>query len=579
MKIKAKLTLAVGLLFLLIITLGLIGVFQINSLSKDTANILVANYNTLDFSRNMLKALDEINTEKNAFTIFEDNLRKQQNNITEVGEKEFTDNLTQHFSEFKKNKSDTSAAQKIRSDIYDIMKVNMDAILRKSDVAKTTAKNAIIWLSITGTFCFLIAFSLLINLPGSIANPIRELTGSIKAIAAKNYSQRVHFQSHSEFGELADSFNTMAEKLEEYNNSNLSKLMNEKKRIETLINNMHDPVIGLDENKKILFANQEALKITGLKEDDIIGKNSKDISVTNDLFRSLLQDLMIPENNFQKKKSTPLKIFADEKESYFEKEIFKISIVPTGEQISKTIGHVIILRNVTPYKELDFAKTNFIATVSHELKTPISSIKMSVQLLENEKTGKMNEEQKNLLESINEDTSRLLKITGELLNMTQVESGNIQLSIIPSMPKEILQYAVNANKTQAEDKKIKLEITAPQTISKVLADSEKTAWVLTNLISNAIRYSYDNSIIYLSIEEAESKILFSVKDTGQGIAPQYKDNIFDRYFRIPGTKKEGTGLGLSISKEFIEAQGGQITVESDFGAGSVFTVSLNKAET
>ena len=262
-----------------------------------------------------------------------------------------------------------------------------------------------------------------------------------------------------------------------------------------------------------------------------------------------------------------------------EKEIFKISIVPTGEQISKTIGHVIILRNVTPYKELDFAKTNFIATVSHELKTPISSIKMSVQLLENEKTGKMNEEQKNLLESINEDTSRLLKITGELLNMTQVESGNIQLSIIPSMPKEILQYAVNANKTQAEDKKIKLEITAPKTISKVLADGEKTAWVLTNLISNAIRYSYDNSIIYLSIEEAESKILFSVKDTGQGIAPQYKDKIFDRYFRIPGTKKEGTGLGLSISKEFIEAQGGQITVESDFGAGSTFSILLNKAKT
>jgi PAS domain S-box-containing protein len=577
MKIKTKLTLSVGLLFLLIIILAAIGAKQVNSLAFDTENILKANYNTLDYSRNMLNALNELQAEKNAVQIFESNLENQRNNITEVGEAEYTNNLISHFNQLKENYFDTVVAKKIRSDINDIMKLNMDAIQQKSLVAANTAKSATIWIAITGTFCFLIAFSLLVNLPGDIANPIRELTESIKEIAEKNYSKRVHFQSNSEFGELANSFNTMAEKLEEYNNSNLSKLMNEKKRIETLINNMHDPVIGLDENGKILFANQEALKISGLKEEDVIGKNSKDISITNDLIRSLIQDLMISENDIQKKKSTPLKIYADEKESYFEKEIFKISIVPTGEQITKTIGHVIILRNVTPYKELDFAKTNFIATVSHELKTPISSIKMSVQLLENEKIGALNDEQKNLINSIKEDAIRLLNITGELLNMTQVESGNIQLGIIPSMPKEILQYAINANKVQAEEKKIKFEITAPVTISKVLADSEKTAWVLTNLISNAIRYSYENSIIYLSIAEAENKIQFSIKDTGQGIAPQYKDKIFDRYFRIPGTKKEGTGLGLSISKEFIEAQGGFITLESDFGAGSTFTVSLNKA--
>jgi signal transduction histidine kinase len=118
---------------------------------------------------------------------------------------------------------------------------------------------------------------------------------------------------------------------------------------------------------------------------------------------------------------------------------------------------------------------------------------------------------------------------------------------------------------------------SPGNISKVLADSEKTAWVLTNLISNAIRYSYNDSIIYLSIKETENKIQFSVKDTGQGIAPQYMGKIFERYFRVPGSQKEGTGLGLSISKEFIEAQNGAITVQSDLGAGSVFIVELNKA--
>jgi two-component system, NtrC family, sensor histidine kinase KinB len=574
MKIKTKLTLAVGLLFLMIILLAAIGTKQINTLANDTNNILEANYNTLDYSRNMLIALDDLNSESNAMQKFETNLEHQLANITETGEAEFTNNLANHYNQFKLNKSDSSAEIKIRKDIYDIMKLNMDAIQRKSMVAKQTAKNATIWIAITGTFCFLIAFSLLINLPGGIANPISELTESIRQIAAKNYSRRVHFQGHSEFGDLADSFNTMAEKLEEYNSSSLSKLMMEKRRIETLINNMHDPVIGLDENKNILFTNQQALKIAGLKEEEIVGKNAEQISITNDLIRSLLQDIVIPDNKPPKNQNTPLKIFADGKESYFEKEILNINIIPTGEQFSKTVGHVIILRNVTPYKELDFAKTNFIATVSHELKTPISSIQLSLQLLQNERVGLMNPEQKNLLQSINEDSSRLLSITAELLNITQVESGKIQLGILPTEARDMLMYAIRANKAQAEQKQINFEINCPETLPKVLADNEKTAWVLTNLISNAILYSYDNSKIYVTVEEKDSQIRFTVKDTGQGIAPQYKAKIFDRYFRIPGTTKEGTGLGLSISKEFIEAQGGTISVESDYGAGSIFTINL-----
>ena len=579
MKIKAKLTIAVGALFLLIIALAVIGVMQINTLSKDTNNILVANYNTLDYSRNMLKSLDDIGTEKDALSSFEENLKRQQENVTEIGEQEFTDNLSSHFSEFKKSNLDPGFSKKIRSDINQIMKLNMDAIQRKSETAKQTAKAAIVWIYLTGTLCFLIAFILLVNIPGSIANPIRELTDSIKEIAAKNYSQRVHFQSHSEFGDLAKSFNVMAEKLEEYNSSNLAKLMMEKKRIETLIDNMHDPVIGLDEKRKIIFANEEALKIAGLKQEDI-GKDAQQLAVHNDLVRSLLQQIS-PNGNLvlgeKKLDQKPLKIFADGRESYFEKEIVNISIVPTGEQDAKLIGYVIILRNVTLYKELDFAKTNFIATVSHELKTPISSIKMSLQLLENEKVGKLNDEQQNLVESIDEDASRLLKITGELLNMTQVESGNIQLGMMPTQPMEMVNYAVNANKVIADQKNIKLDVTADDDVPKVIADNEKTAWVLTNLISNAIRYSYENSTVFINVGANDTTVNFIVRDTGQGIAPQYITKIFDRYFRIPGTKKEGTGLGLSISKEFIEAQGGKITVESDYGAGSIFAVSLKRA--
>ena len=178
--------------------------------------------------------------------------------------------------------------------------------------------------------------------------------------------------------------------------------------------------------------NNIALKIAGLKSEYVIGKPVQDVAVQNDLIRTLVQELFNTDTVPSPDKQQPVKIYADNKESYFEKEIIPIKIIPTGEKEEKQIGTVILLQNITPYKELDFAKTNFIATVSHELKTPISSIKMSLQLLENKQVGDLNPEQQTLVDSIKEDAARLLKITGELLNMTQVESGNIQLGITPS---------------------------------------------------------------------------------------------------------------------------------------------------
>lgn len=571
MKIKTKITLGVGLLFLLIVLLGLVGATYINALKSDTESILEDNYNTLEYAQQMLSSLDS--KDPSARARFERNLRKQEKTITEPGEKMLTYELRGHFEQYK---SGTGAEHftAMKTALYEIMSLNMQAIQRKSNFASHTAETATFWIAITGILCFLIAFGLLINLPSNIANPVRRLTSSIQQIASGKYSERVDFEGHNEFGDLARSFNTMAEKLQEYNDSNLAKLMMEKKRIETLISNMHDPVIGLDEHLKIIFVNDEAVKIIGIPQRELMGAYTKDIALKNDLMRTLIRDLADPDPSANTGKGKAIQIFADGKESYFEKEALDISIYPTGEKERLLIGHVLILRNVTSYKELDFAKTNFIATVSHEFKTPISSIQMSLQLLENERIGQLNEEQSNLLHSITDDADRLLKITGELLNMAQVESGNIQLSIAPTDPERILFYAINANKTQAEQKNIRLETTYPTELPQVLADSDKTVWVLTNLISNAIRYSHEDSVVYLSIVPENKSVRFTVRDTGRGILPQYKDKVFDRYFRVPGTHTEGTGLGLAISKEFIEAQGGKIEVESEPGAGSVFTVSL-----
>lgn len=569
MKIKTKLNLGVGLLFILIIILSLVSAFYIFSIKKDTQNILKANYITLEYSRNMLSSLDKISIdEEKAMLLFETNLEKQLANITEVGEDTATYDLQKNFELLMKNRTDEKIKAQIRQNIFEIMKLNMKAIKAKSDTAKETAETANLWIAIVGTLCFLIAFNLLINLPNNIANPITELTSSIKEIANKNYSQRVNFTNHNEFGDLAKSFNTMAQKLEEYSNSDLHKLSFEKKRLETLINNMHDPIIGLDNQHIVLFINDEALKILGLKKEEVVGQETTVLALKNDLLKSLISE------DFETKK-IPLKIFADSKESYFQKETVTITITPTGEEQRVTIGNVIILRNITIFKELDFAKTNFIATVSHELKTPISSIKMSLQLLENSATGTINNDQKQLIESIKDDSVRLLKITGELLEMSQLETGNIQLKMEKSSPYEIVNYAVEAVKVQAEQKNITLQLELEEFLSAVRADSEKTSWVLINFLTNAIRYSTENNKIIIKLSNENNQILFKVIDFGKGIESRYKSKIFDKYFQIPGSHKSGTGLGLAISKEFIEAQNGTIGVESELGLGSTFYFKLH----
>ena len=231
------------------------------------------------------------------------------------------------------------------------------------------------------------------------------------------------------------------------------------------------------------------------------------------------------------------------------------------------------MRNITEFKELDAAKTTFISTISHELKTPVSAIMMSLQLLEDKRIGELNGEQHQLSESIKENSERLIKIIGELLNMTQVEAGRLQLMPKVTKPIELIDYAINANRVQADKFNCHIEVDYPEKISKLFVDSEKIAWVITNLLSNAIRYSSENGRVVIGARQPDSnEVEIFVKDFGKGIDPRYHESIFDRYFRVPGTKVQGSGLGLSISRDFVEAHNGKLTVESELGKGSCFTL-------
>ena len=419
-----------------------LGFITSRQLSDDAKNILTNNYESLVYTQKVIKNCDSLLIDSlKAAKEIERNISLQEQNITEPGEQRVTAELRQVFEKIKTTGISQEEINALRKACLKIQDLNMQAIVRKNEITQETASQASTYVVIIVTIFSLIAFSFIINFPGYVANPIVQLTQSIKSIAGKNYEERLHFDRKDEFEELAEAFNQMAEKLDEYEHSNLANILFEKKRIETIINRMSDPVIGLDNRKKVVFANDQALLLLNLTAHQMLDRYAPDIAVENDLFRTLIKP-----NGQADSGSELIKIAIDGKENYFSKENIVIQYKPTGEKETFNIGQVILLKNVTPYKQLDLAKTNFIATISHELKTPIASLQMCIKLLQDSRVGSLNTEQKSILQTFNDETSRLSKLTNELLDLSQVETGNIKLDIKKTDPNHIVQRRIGSCK-------------------------------------------------------------------------------------------------------------------------------------
>jgi len=556
--VKNKIRLGTLFLFLLLLLSGGLGIYNLVRLKNDAKMILQDNYESLDYCHIMQRQLDSFNISRTvAVQKFEETLQKQENNITEPGEYNATAILRSEFNKLKIGDTTGSVIRNMHQQLQFILNANMNAIQRKNTRTETKAENALTYISLIAGIIFLVSFTFLFNFPYVLTEPIRNLTEAIQEISRKNYKHRIHIKNKDEFGQMADAFNAMAERLENFENSNLNKLMFEKSRAEAVINSLKDASIGIDKNTIVLFANNQALQLLGVHAKDIVGQPSMEIASKNDLFRFLLDE----------KNNIPFKIVVDNKENYFTKETIEVA-----QENSKST--VIVVKNITSFKELDVAKTNFIATVSHELKTPLASSDFSLKLLEDQRNGKLTKDQKEFVQNLRQDNQRMLRILSELLNMSQVEAGKIQLEITAVNPVAIADTAINAISTTAKEKNIHFQKNYSKEISTVKADAEKTGWVLNNFLTNAIKYSSDNSEIVVNIKNENGFVQFSVHDKGPGIPEEYLPKVFERFFKVPGSKKTGTGLGLAISKEFIEAQGGKIWVKSKIGEGSEFGFDL-----
>jgi signal transduction histidine kinase len=616
-KIKSKITAGVGLLFTVILILSILGIFFINKIAQGFKGTIKDNYRSISYSYIMLDDLDgiyniisnkvttkskensEIESDNNLISEMDSQFEKylilELNNITETGEQEAALGVKQFHDKFINSAGKIKLADykydklsfgnftlfynNTRNKIYSVYKLNMDAVLKRNSDAEKTAGEVTIYMFLVGSISILTTLFFVFSFPAKIVSPITELTAKINAISKRDYNQKLDLNSNDEMGILAGSFNVMVQRLKEYEETNLDQILFEKKRMDAIVKNLEDGVLILDENKKIILTNNSLLNLAGLKEEDTINKSAMEVALTNGLIKTLLHKLISEDETKQDEEIKPLKIIVNGKENYYSIEYIEVDLKSSVYKSTSHIGYIILLKNVTLFQERDAAKTNLIATVSHELKTPLSSINLCLKLLEDNRIGTINEEQKGLLSSIRQQSTRLSKVVNELLDYSQAETGNIKLKITEIRPEDIVELAVIALMMLLSEKNIQLETELSEPLPSIKADIEKTVWVLVNIINNAIRYSPVGGTIKLNAVEEDKFVKFIIKDQGPGITEEDCRKIFEKFVQAGNTTSKGSGLGLAIAKEFVIAQGGKIWVESKLGSGSTFffTIPLSKS--
>lgn len=564
-----------------------------NYLSIESVNKMIDNLDIIDNSQAVLlsrKKTEKETSEKEyseARILFDRYLVVCEGNITETGERELLAELRKQYEKYiaEIETADSSFSdikylnvllpeyRKVKAFCFDLLRMNEKGMLLKNDIAKNVSRETEIYMLIVAGISLLIVLIIILKAPSTIIQPILELTEKVEAISEKKYSERIEVKSDNEVGALARSFNKMAEKLSEYEKSSVENLIIEKKRAEAIVENMRDAIIVLDENSDVIFVNKVSSELLGLFKSDIAGKNVYKIAEKNNLLHDILNGSDQPLPDKSGNTNTYLRIVYKDKEEFFLKDFTSIP-----DYTGKIIGTIIALKNVTGFKELDEIKSGFVATVSHELKTPLAAMNMSLRLMQDPRVGELNSEQKKLTAAMKDEVKRLLKMVNELLNLSKIESGGEIYKYQEVSVEELIDAAVTPMLMQFEQNRISFKLNVEEGLPKLKLDVNKIAWVIINLLNNAVRYSGQEGEIKFSVSRDNSCIVFSVSDNGVGIKPEFIDKIFQKFVQVNkaniDSNYKGVGLGLAIAKEFIEAHKGIIYVKSEYGKGSEFTFKL-----
>lgn len=412
----------------------------------------------------------------------------------------------------------------------------------------------------------LITFYASFKLGRAILKPIQTLTNAAREIGQGNLDQTVPVLSGDELGELAVTFNKMAGQLNMYRQSTTEQIIRLHRTMEAALASFSDPVFIMDRYGRIELSNRAAEELSAKLLLD--GALPPKLAAAADEVLQRNQDFL--PDSFDEVITLRLK---------GQERSFLPRLHIMREADARPVGVAVVLHDVTRFRLLDDAKTNLVATVSHELKTPLTSVRMVLHLLLEKSLGALNQKQEELLATARKDSERLLKMLDALLDIARLEAGASPLTKERISPASLVQAIRDEVQSNINNHGLKLVCEVEPSLPDVQVDRQQIGPVFHNFISNAIKHSPSGGKIQIAATAvSDGSVQFSVSDEGAGIAEQHQGLIFDRFYRVPGQTKRGVGLGLSIAREIVVAHGGRVGVRSQPGRGSEFFFVLAGSE-
>ncbi len=455
----------------------------------------------------------------------------------------------------------------LRQNCFRLIEMNQQEMFDLAKRAREISSDATYAVLIASLIAVALAIIASAQFTRSLVEPAERLTETVRKIGRGRLDLKIDVLTNDEFGELSREFNKMTERLRIFEELNIEKILEEKQKSETLVQNITDAIVVCDKNNRIILINDAAQKLFNVKKENIEGADFSEI-ILNDKIRNIF--LNPKSNSYLQQPYLLLK--TDGNDVYVRPKVSEIPL-PGGE----TLGNVLILQDVTQFRELDRLKSEFMATVSHEFRTPLTSINMSVDILKQEIVGKLNKEQKDLIQSTKQDAERLTKLVRELLELSKLESGKFQLRREPVSINDLIDDTIKPILLPMKEKSVELKLKLGDNIPEIIGDYQQLGWVISNLVNNALKYSSKGGLIEISTALTGNKIIVKVSDTGKGISKENIDKIFDKFVQIKEsmeTTPGSVGLGLAIAKEIVEGYSGEISVESETGKGSIFTFTI-----
>jgi NtrC-family two-component system sensor histidine kinase KinB len=606
MELRKKILAGYGLVLGLVVIVCVWAVINLYQLGQASEAILQENYQSILAAENMINAIERQDSgllllmqgfRDEGLAQFRENevefvqwLSRAKENITLEGEEPLLRTIEDEYLAYlmaTSQLSETSPEEEVAISTYyhetvlpkfklvrdactDLHTMNQQAMLLASKQAQDVSARTIWSMSgLGGVVASLgLVFSLLLS--NILVRPLKEMTQATERIAEGDYDVTITARSKDELGRLAQEIETMSRKLKNFHELNVNRLLAEKRRGEAIIRSITDGLVVVDADFKIVAMNPMAASILNATLNQAEGKHFFDVVQKPELYEHMKTVAETGQPPKLDEVESTLAIEYGDQISHY-----RFSITPVRTEQGQMLGVVLLLQDVTKFKELNRLKSEFVMTASHELRTPLTSIAMSIGLLMEDAASKLSDNERELLRAAQEDVERLRTLVNNLLDLSRIEAGRLELDIKAVSVSFLVDKAISTLVTQIKEKGVELSREIPDNLPEVRAAPNKITWVITNLLANALRYTENCGHIRVSAEQVNEFVYVSVADDGVGIPPEYQSKIFEKFVQVESSKSSGgSGLGLAICKEIVKAHGGAIWVDSTPGQGSTFTFTI-----